>query len=103
APDSPLPTYAMGRLYASRKEYDKALEAFESVLKIQPKFIQANVDRGDIFLAKGDDDKALDEFNAALKVSPKLAAIQVRAGMIHERHKRATDAERAYLAAIEAD
>lgn len=103
APDNPMPLSAIGRLHASRKEYDKALEAFADALKVQPKFVQARVDRGDVFLAQGQDDKALDEFNAALKDVPKLAAVQVRVGMLHERAKRATDAERAYLAAIEAD
>ena len=98
APANPLPYQAIARLHMAKQEPAKALDALAEALKVQPQFLQAHLDRGDILVVQKQDDKALEEYQAVVKLAPKHADVHVKIGMLHERNKRYADAERAYLA-----
>lgn len=103
APDNPFPFYTLGELYVVSDKPELALNAFAMVLKAQPDFVQAHMERGDLYFLKGDDGKAFDEYRAALKILPTFAIAQVKIGMIYESNKDIAKAESSYLAALEID
>lgn len=103
APTSPMPLNAMGQVYAAQGQSDKASDAFERALKVQPKFFQAHVALGDLYGEKGDTTKALAEYRAALQINPKLGVAYTRIGMIYDRESKPDDARSAFESAIAAD
>jgi tetratricopeptide (TPR) repeat protein len=100
APQNPLPAIAIARIYTYQGKSELALTAWSDALKLHPQLVQARLGRGDILAGLSQDDKALAEYGEALKIAPKLSDIYIRIGMIHERHKRLGEAEKAYLTAI---
>lgn len=100
APTNPYPFEALGRLYAISREYERALEAFATAIAIQPQFIPAYSDRGDVYVAMDRDDLAIVEYTTALEVAPRFAEAHVKIGMIHQRHQRFDEASVAYVKAI---
>lgn len=50
--------------------YDRALEAYDRVLKVAPKNVEALVGQGNAYMALGQNDKAILSFNAALELEP---------------------------------
>jgi tetratricopeptide (TPR) repeat protein len=65
-------------------------------IKAQPNFPAAQLERGNVLMAMNSDDRALRAFAEV----PNLPEAQVSMGMIHQRHSRWAEAERAYLAAV---
>ena len=100
APTNPLPQHVLGRLYASHKQYDKALAAFDAAIKALPAFPAAHFERGQVFVAKGDDAQALKAYAEAQKHDPKRAIGITNIGMVHQRNRRWAQAEEAYLSAV---
>jgi tetratricopeptide (TPR) repeat protein len=100
APTNPLPLQALGRLHASRRQPEKARHAFDAAIAADPRFAQAYIDRGNLWLAQGDDARAIVEYEQALTIDPNLAEARVRIGMVHQRANRTQEAEQAYAAAI---
>lgn len=104
SPNNPMPPHALGRLYADQKEYGKALAAFGGALKVDPGFVQARLDSGDIYVTKGEYDKAISEYVAVSKsASPANAVGLVRIGMLEQKRGRQSEAEQAYLDAIKSN
>ena len=95
--------HTLGRLHVEAKAYNQALDAFAMALKVQPTFLQASLDRGDVLVAMGHDDQALQEYQKLLDVAPTFAPAQVRIGTIHVRNKRIDAARQAYIKAITLD
>jgi len=100
APTNPLPKLALGKLYLSQKQSDKALASLDAALKIQPDLVAARLDKGAIHTDKGELQHALTEFQHAAKVAPKSDVAQLKLGMAYQSLGRANEAEQAYLAAI---
>lgn len=103
APQNPIPLHELGRLYAAERKYDKALSTMDKALQLQPGYMPARLDRGDIFVATGALDSALAEYQAAAKALPGLAMAHLKVGAVYQSQKKWTDAEQAFLRAVEAD
>lgn len=98
APANPSSAYALARLHASKKAYDTAMNYYEAAIKADKSFVQAYLERGDVWVVKGNDREALAEYEQALKIQPEFATAYERIGMLHQRNKNWAEAERAYLA-----
>lgn len=103
APTNPLPKLALGKLYLSQRESNKALAALDAALKIQPDLVIARLDKGAIYTDKGELQRALSEFQHAATVAPKYDVAQLKLGMAYQSLNRGNEAEQAYLAAIRAN
>lgn len=103
-PHNPLPLNALAQLYIRRNDSAKALETLSNLIDLQPKFADAYLDRGDIYLENNDTDKALADYKKALDVdSTKPAATYTKIGMVHQIRKEWKQAKDAYRRAIERD
>ncbi|HVY62673.1 MAG TPA: tetratricopeptide repeat protein [Planctomycetota bacterium] len=65
------PSFDLGRLYERRGERDKALAAYGDSCHSNPRFTEAFVARGLLFLVNGHDKDANDDFLLALEHDPK--------------------------------
>ena len=100
AAGNPLPHQALGRLYQWQKQYDKALAAFDTALKLFPGFPAAHYERGQIFAAKGDDARAIQAYAEGQTHDPKRSIGHTSIGMVHQRNRRWAEARNAYLEAV---
>ena len=100
APENPLPIQALVRLHLERQEYAKALEYLDALLKFNPKFVPAYLDRGDIHMISGEHEKAIHEYESALKVDSKFSPAYVKIGMVRQIRKQPKEAQEAYRMAI---
>ncbi len=104
APGNPLPLMGIAKLYGDKKDYARALEAYDRVLKAQPDYVPAMLGRGDIFMhGRRDPSQAATEYLRAVKLAPKNAAAQFKLAVAYHALGKLDDATRHYRAAISAD
>ena len=66
-PDNSIPTYYLGRIYTSEKNFDKAEEMFLKVRKIDPGYEPVILDLGELYELQGKMDKAIQYYRDILK------------------------------------
>lgn len=100
APDNPLPSLSLGKLYASLGQAADAAGAFDSALKIRRDLVPALLGRGDLYLSKKNLNEALAMFQRAAKWAPENWLVQLKLGQAYQGLTRMGEAETAYLAAL---
>ena len=76
-----LPYMNLAECYVIKKEYEKAIHAYEEVLRIRPKAVSMRKDIAKIWVKMGDYEKALDYYKTQIKECQKRLGI-VKDGMI---------------------
>lgn len=102
-PGNPLPLTALGRLYASTGDLDRARAAFDRALAARADFEPALVDRGDVFMLRKDPERAAADYEKAVKLAPKNAMTQYKLGAAYQMLGKLDAAEKQYRAAIGLD
>jgi tetratricopeptide (TPR) repeat protein len=100
APTDPTPPHSLARLYASQAKFDLALAELDKAIKIDPKFLPAHLERGDLLLAKNDIDGAIAAYRAGAATVKEPAILYFRMGVAFQGAQRWSDAENAYLEAV---
>jgi len=62
-----------GKALYTKKDYDKALEAYDAALHINPQLADAFVARGMVWYERKDYDRAVADFARAIEIDPRLA------------------------------
>jgi tetratricopeptide (TPR) repeat protein len=62
-----------GILFASRDNYDMAIQEFAESIKLNPNYTPAYFNRGLAYLNKGDNDQAIADYNQVIKLNPNNA------------------------------
>lgn len=101
APTAPLPLHSLARLQSSRGQHEAALASLDAVLKIEPNFLPALLDKGDLALSQGKSDTALALYKQAVDTNPKSAAAHFKYGAMLQTRNQLEDAKKAYETAIE--
>lgn len=71
-PGRVLQNFQDGRNLHSRKEYPKAVQAFQEAIKAKPDFAEAYHGAGMSYGAMGKTDQAIENFRQAIRLSPKV-------------------------------
>jgi tetratricopeptide (TPR) repeat protein len=100
APADPTPVHSLARLYASQGKFDLALAELDKAIKIDPGFLPAQVERGDLLLAKNDIDGAVAAYRAGAVAVKEPALLYFRMGVAFQGAQRWSEAEKAYLDAV---
>lgn len=79
----PETLYAMGRYYQGQINYDKAIDAYRSLLETDPKHAEGRNALGMIFAAQGKYDQAIAELVQAVMDAPDSARIRNNLGYAH--------------------
>lgn len=100
APKDPTPPHLLARLYASQLKFDLALAELDKAVKIDPAFLPAYLDRGDLLLAKNDIDGAIAAYRSGTAAVKEPAILYFRMGVANQGAQRWSEAENAYLEAV---
>ncbi|KAG2386887.1 hypothetical protein C9374_001922 [Naegleria lovaniensis] len=77
-PEAFAPYYVRGLYYSSQNEKEKALQDFNKVLKMNPDFSDAYIQRAKLYYLKFKDNrKAIQDFERAFQLSPKMESIEI--------------------------
>ncbi len=68
--DVPLVRFNLGLAYASKGDYDRAIEQYDAALRLRWDFIDAYCGLGLAYASKGDVDRAIKQYQAALSLNP---------------------------------
>jgi len=92
-----------GDKYYEQKEYQRALEAYNKAIKLDPKFARAHVWRGNVYRNLKDYTRALADYNTAIELNPNFADAYHNRGAVYRDLKDYTSALADYNTAIELD
>jgi tetratricopeptide (TPR) repeat protein len=76
-----------GTAYYNQKEYDRAIEDYNQVLVLNPKYAVAFYNRGNAYGNKGEYDRAIADYNQALLLNPKFAEAFNNRGIAYSDRK----------------
>ncbi len=71
SPDGFIPHDNLGLAYTDRGLIDKAIEQFESAVKIEPTYPEAHANLGNVYNYKGMFNEAIEQLQAAIQLRPK--------------------------------
>ncbi len=83
-----FPMANMGWAYYKKGEFEKAVEAYQSALDLQPTFIVALRGLGKTYMAMGRVKDAIEPLDKAIEVAPKVADLHFEIGMAYLRLQR---------------
>jgi len=83
----------LGVYYRSLKQNDKALENYNKVLSINPKYALTYNNRGNIYFERGQDDLALSDYNQAIALDAKKVTTYANRALIYIRKNEYAKAE----------
>lgn len=88
------------RLYQQQGQLNLALQAFEQVLRDNPRLTSAHMGMGDIYRVKGDYDQAARKYKTARDLEPQNYGANYKLGLMYHLLNRLRDAIQTYLAAL---
>jgi len=102
-PDDELIAFALGLLNKLRKDKDASIEAYDSVLKTNPRSLRALVNKGNTFFIAKDYDKAVNMYKEALKVDPQSVVAHFNLSNAYAFMAKTKDSESEYNMALSID
>ncbi len=92
--------YNMGNSYYNKGEYDRAIEAYQQAIKLNPKDNMAYNNMGINYDKKGDYDRAIEAYQQAIKLNPKDDSAYYNMGNSYAKKGEYDRAIEAYQQAI---
>jgi tetratricopeptide (TPR) repeat protein len=102
-PNSDVGYDNLGVYYRSLKENDKALENYNKVLAINPKYALTYNNRGNIYFERGQDDLAFADYNKAIELDAKKVTTYANRALIYIRKNDYVKAEEDFAKAQQLD
>ena len=102
-PDDSASYHNLGNFRLERHEYDAAIEAFTTAIRLQPRDISPLVNVSLAYNLTGQNPKAEASLRRALRLDPTNAAIHLNLGMLLAEMERPVEAEAAFRAAFKYD
>lgn len=91
---------ARGSWKEKKKDYQSALEDFNTAIRLEPRHVESYDYRADVYQSLGDFDKALTDYNMATRIDPTYAAAYFSRGLIFEKQGKIEQAKAEYNAAL---
>jgi tetratricopeptide (TPR) repeat protein len=102
-PNSDVGYDNLGVHYRNLKENDKAMENYNKVLAINPKYALTYNNRGNIYFERGQDDLALADYNKAIELDAKKVTTYANRALIYCRKNEYAKAEEDFAKAQQLD
>lgn len=93
--------FGMGVFHQKNKEFEKAVEEYNKVIKLDPDNAEVHINLGVIYKDKGDLDKAVEEYEKALAIDPHLEVGYNNLGVAYFLKGNYAEAIRHYQKAVE--
>ncbi|MFC1516974.1 tetratricopeptide repeat protein [Candidatus Margulisiibacteriota bacterium] len=94
---------SLAYMYHRHQEFDKALALYEKVLEIEPKFVEAYFNMGDIWRQKGRIDKTIEMYEKIISVNPTFKNVHLSLGRIYYSQGKLKAAELEFVEEIKAN
>jgi len=88
---------------ASKGQYNIAIENYNKVIELDPKYVDAYYRRGNVYFSKGQYDLAIRDYNKAIEIDPQDACAYYDRGKVHVMKCQSEAAIADYSKAIEID
>lgn len=85
------------------RNYDKAIETYEIIVKKRPDWPVVLEKLGDALMSAGRDDEAITSYRKSLSVDPSNSSLHYTLGILHERKGLLNEAEADYLKSLQMD
>ena len=95
-----VPYSLRGRVYADRREFDRAIAQFDIALGMEPRYAFGHWWRGQAYAAKGDYDRAIADYDSAIQMLPGMQ-IYFSRGYAHLRRGDAKPADEDFARAAD--
>ena len=102
-PDDWTSHYNLGNFYYGRKEFSKALEAFDTATRLNPESILPLVNLAMVHARRGHNDRAETALRQALQVDPNNATANFNLGLLLAEQGKMPEAEAAFRTALKND
>ena len=102
-PDSPFPPHLLGRMQLARGNAQAGIKAIDAALKIDPDFVPALLDKGDVLLGTGKTEQALALYDRAIAHDNRNATAHFKRAVLLQQEGRSAQARQAYLDVINID
>jgi Tfp pilus assembly protein PilF len=102
-PDVPSSYHNLGNFHLSRHEAPKAIEAFQTALKLEPRDITSLANLALAYNLAGQNDKAEASLQEAVRLEPTNAAINLNFAMLLAERGKMEAAEKTFRTAFKAD
>lgn len=89
-----------GIAYSENSEHDRAMEAFDKAIELQPDYISAHYNRGLAYMRIGEVDKALADYSGAIQFKPNYAEAYNNRGIAYHKKGEVIYAIQDYSTAI---
>src|SRR6266478_9010569 len=86
--------YSRGNAYYEKRNYDRAIQNYDEVIRLNPNHAKAFSNRGIAYGRKGDYDRAIENYNEAIRLNPNHANALYNRGNAYKHNK---DYDRAVL------
>ena len=93
--------FKMGYVYNDMKKYEKAIQAYEMALSINPNYVDALYNLGNTYEELGESPKALESYKKIISISPRYAKAFLNMGVIYSQQGQYQQAEEAFRKAAE--
>jgi tetratricopeptide (TPR) repeat protein len=103
APMLPVPLHSLARMQFGRGQIDAGMASLDAALKIQPTFVPALLDKGDMLLSQDQPDAALALYDQAVTADANSAPAHFKRGTVLQMQNKPAEAKQAYQKAIEHD
>ncbi|MFH1918803.1 MAG: tetratricopeptide repeat protein, partial [Planctomycetota bacterium] len=91
--DQPAAHLNMAVVYANLEELDKAEQAYQTALRLDPQFVPARINLAMLYDRRGKKDEAEEQFRAVVRLEPELAEAHYSLGLLlAENPKRLEEA-----------
>jgi len=102
-PDDWVSQYNLGNYYADRKEFERALKAYERASRLRPDALLPLVNASTIYARLGEPESARQALAQALAIDPNNAAANFNMGLLESDSGNTQEAERYFRAALKAN
>ena len=98
-----LKHYERANSLAQSGKFEEAVRSYSRSLEINPKFVMAHNNLGNVYLLRGEFDKSLEHYSKALEIAPGFAESHYNLGVLFQKQGKTEQAASEYRRALESD
>ena len=102
-PDDAMSHYNLGNYYMAKDQWKKAIQSYETSIKLQKDLILPYVNASLVYNRLGENESAAARLKQAVAIDPNNVAAHLNLGLLYGEMRRYTDAERAFRKTLELD
>ncbi len=100
SPESARAHHGLGNAYEEMDEYEKAIQEYQTALRLKPYFVEAHYNLGNAYAKQGRLNEAIQEYQIALRLNPEYANAHNNLGNVYSDQGQLDKAMQEYRIAL---